>query len=93
MLKSDTRPLKITGKGKVKKLTKDLGNQKIEAKVGEESITKKEKDKAEIDRETQVSQDANVTTSITFNSTKKYELLNQLDWESLELKYWGQHNL
>ena len=65
----------------------------MEAKVGEKSITKKEKDKAEIDRETQVSQGANVTTSITFNSTKKYELLNQLDWESLELKYWGQHNL
>ena len=36
----------------------------MEAKVGEKSITKKEKDKAEIDRETQVSQDANVTTSI-----------------------------
>ena len=32
---------------------------------------KEEKDKYEIDGETQISQDANLATSITFNSTKK----------------------
>ena len=50
---------------------------------------KKEIDKDEIDRETQTRQDANITTSNTFNSTKKDELLSPLDWESLGLKYWG----
>ena len=53
---------------------------------------KKEIDKDETDRETQTRQDANITTSNTFNSTKKDELLSPLDWESLGLKYWGQHN-
>ena len=54
---------------------------------------KKEIDKDETDRETQTRQDANITTSNTFNSTKRDEPRSPLDWESLGLKYWGQHNL
>ena len=54
---------------------------------------KKEIDKDEIDRETQTRQDANITTSNTFNSTKRDEPRSPLDWQSLGLKYWSQHNL
>ena len=34
-----------------------------------------------------------ITTTNTFNSTKKDELLSPQDWESLGLKYWSQYNL
>ena len=34
-----------------------------------------------------------ITTSNTFNSTKKDELRSPQDWESLGLKYCGQYNL
>ena len=34
-----------------------------------------------------------ITTSNTFNSTKKDELLSPQDWESLGLNYCGQYNL
>ena len=94
MLQSYSSPLKSNGKREGEEVDKELKkSRKTEAKVGEENITEEEKDEDEIDKETQITQDANITTSNTFNSTKKDELLNPLDWESVELKYWGQHNL
>ena len=94
MLQSYSSPLKSNGKRESEEVDKELKkSRKTEAKVGEENITEEEKDEDEIDKETQITQDANITTSNTFNSTKKDELLNPLDWESVELKYWGQHNL
>ena len=93
MLQSDTNALKSNEKREIEEVSKEFKkSRKKEAKVGEENITEEEIDEDEIDRETQTRQDANITTSNTFNSTKKDELLSPLDWESLGLKYWGQHN-
>ena len=50
-------------------------------------------DEDEFDTEPETRQDENIATSNTFNSTKEDELVSPLDWESLGLKYWGQHNL
>ena len=52
-----------------------------------------ETDEDEFDTEPETRQDENIATSNTFNSTKEDELVSPLDWESLGLKYWGQHNL
>ena len=94
MLQSDTNALKSNEKREIAEVSKEFKkSRKKEAKVGEENITEEEIDEDEIDRETQTRQDANITTSNTFNSTKRDEPRSPLDWESLGLKYWGQHNL
>ena len=97
MLQSDTNALKSNEKREIEEVSKEFKkSRKKEAKVGEENITEEEIDEDEIDRETQTRQDANITTSNTFNSTKRDELkkkMSPLDWESLGLKYWSQHNL
>ena len=94
MLQSDTNALKSNEKREIEEVSKEFKkSRKKEAKVGEENIIEEEIDEDEIDRETQTRQDANITTSNTFNSTKRDEPLSPLDWESLGLKYWGQHNL
>ena len=94
MLQSYTSPLKSHWKRESEEVDIEFKkSRKTEAKVGEENVTEEDKDEDEVDRETQISQGENKTTSNTFNSTEKDELLNPLDWESLELKFWGQHNL
>ena len=93
MLQNDTSALKSNEKKESEEVKKEFKkSRKTEERVGEENLMEEEIDEDEIDRETQTRQDANITTSNTFNSTKKDELLSPLDWESLGLKYWGQHN-
>ena len=94
MLQNDTSALKSNEKKESEEVKKEFKkSRKTEERVGEENLMEEEIDEDEIDRETQTRQDANITTSNTFNSTKKDELLSPLDWESLGLKYCGQHNL
>ena len=72
MLQSYTIPLKSKGKTESEEVDKEFKkSRETEAKVGEENISEEEKDEDEIDKETQISQDANITTSNTFYSTKK----------------------
>ena len=93
-LQSDTSALKSNEKREGEEVKKEFKkSRKTEGRVEEENLKKKEIDKDETDRETQTRQDANITTSNTFDSTKRDEPLSPLDWESLGLKYWDQHNL
>ena len=94
MLQSDTSALKSNRKKELEEVKKEFKkrSRKTKARVEEENLMEEEIGEDEIGRETQTRQDANITTSNTFNSTKKDELLSPLDWESLGLKYWGQHN-
>ena len=80
MLQSYTSPFRSIGKRESKEIDIEFKkSRKTEANVGEENITEEDKGEDIIDRETQISQDANKTSSNTFNSTEKDELLNSLD--------------
>ena len=71
-LQSYTSPLKSHEKRESEKVDKELKkNRKTKSKVGEENITEEDKDEDEIDRETQISQDTNKTTSNTYNFYRK----------------------
>ena len=94
MLQSDTSAVKSNKKKESEEVKKEFKkSRKMEGRVGEEKLMEEEIDEDKIVRETQTRQDANITTSNTFNSTKRDEPRSPLDWESLGLKYWGQHNL
>ena len=72
MLQNDTSALKSNEKKESEEVKKEFKkSRKTEARVGEENLMEEEIDEDEIDRETQTRQDANMTTSNTFNSTKK----------------------